>query len=333
MLLDIRMPVLDGLAALPRILEVSPNTKVAVFSGLDPGAARPMALAEGAAIFIEKGDPLSVVIEALRGLCAPEAQPARELHSVHQRTQELERKTSELEARTEELQASMGELDAFAYTVSHDLRAPLRAMDGFSRILLEDHSDQLRPEATRYLQFIRRSAQDMQSLVDGLLAFSRLGHRALALVTLSPAVLIRQALSDLGDAAQRPDLHIEVDPGLPECQADPVLLKQVFVNLLSNSIKFTKGCNPARINVGFTSVNNRTVYFVRDNGVGFDSEYADKAFGVFQRLHRAEDFEGTGIGLAHVRRIVEKHDGRIWAEGHPGRGATFSFTIGTEGRS
>lgn len=173
----------------------------------------------------------------------------------------------------------------------------------------------------------------MQSLVDGLLAFSRLGRRALAPVPISPAVLVRQAVSDLGDAAQRPDLHIEVDPLLPECEADPVLLKQVFVNLLSNAIKFTRGSDPARIDVGHSTVDERTVYFVRDNGVGFDSEYADEAFGVFQRLHRAEDFEGTGIGLAHVRRIIEKHNGRIWAEGHPGRGATFSFTIGTEGRS
>lgn len=237
-------------------------------------------------------------------------------------------RTEQLQARTEELQESMRELDAFAYTVSHDLRAPLRAMDGFSRILLDDYIDRLDADGARYLGFIRSNAQGMQELVDGLLAFSRLGRRALERVHLSPAVLARQALSDLGAASEHKGLEVQIDDDLPECLADPTLLKQVFVNLIGNSIKFSKGEPSARVDVGFTLENGETVYFVADNGVGFQPEYSDKIFGVFQRLHRAEDFEGTGIGLANVLRIITKHDGRIWCESKPGSGATFFFTIG-----
>lgn len=240
----------------------------------------------------------------------------------------VRQRTQQLQARTEELQESMRELDAFAYTVSHDLRAPLRAMDGFSRILLDDYMGRLDADGARYLGFIRSNAQGMQELVDGLLAFSRLGRRALKRVSLTPAVLARQALSDLGSASERDDLTVEIDDNLPECSADPTLLKQVFVNLIGNSIKFSKGEPAARVRVGFKREGDETVYFVTDNGVGFEPEYSDKIFGVFQRLHRAEDFEGTGIGLANVLRIVTKHDGRIWCESEPGRGATFFFTIG-----
>lgn len=250
---------------------------------------------------------------------------------VEQRTEELTEKTKQLEDKTEELQESMRELDAFAYTVSHDLRAPLRAMDGFSRILLDDYVHAVGPDAARYLGFIRSNAQGMQELVDGLLAFSRLGRRSLERVRLSPAVLARQALSDLGTAGEGDDLEIVIDEGLPECSADPTLLKQVFVNLIGNAIKFSRSTPNARVYVGFRSEADTTVYFVSDNGVGFEPEYAEKVFGVFQRLHRAEEFEGTGIGLANVLRIVTKHDGRVWCEAKPGEGATFFFTIGTEG--
>lgn len=253
----------------------------------------------------------------------------REAESLRTELEERVReRTEELQAKTEELQESMRELDAFAYTVSHDLRAPLRAMDGFSRILLDEYLDRLDEDSTRYLRFIRSNAQGMQELVDGLLAFSRLGRRALKRVRLSPAVLARQALSDLGTAGDRPDLEISIDENLPECWADPILLKQVFVNLIGNSIKFSKKESSARVDVGSIQRGDETVYFVADNGVGFEAEYADKVFGVFQRLHRAEDFEGTGIGLANVLRIITKHDGRIWCQGQPGEGATFFFTIG-----
>jgi light-regulated signal transduction histidine kinase (bacteriophytochrome) len=251
---------------------------------------------------------------------------------VQARTQALELEAAELRARADQLQASVAELDAFADTVSHDLRAPLRAMDGFSHILLERHASEVGAEAARYLDYIRSNAQRMQKLVDGLLAFSRLGSKALDRVRLSPGVLVHQALSDLGAESRSADLYIEVEEDLPECTADPALLKLVFANLIANAIKFSRNSEPARIQVGAGELHGQTAYFVRDNGIGFEQSQAEKIFGVFQRLNRAEDFEGTGVGLALVQRIVQKHGGRIWAHAEPGRGATFSFTLATTGR-
>ncbi|MDQ4124043.1 MAG: PAS domain S-box protein [Actinomycetota bacterium] len=237
-------------------------------------------------------------------------------------------RTQELEAKTRELEESMAELDSFAYTVSHDLRAPLRALDGFSRILSEDLGGSLSHESAEHLSFIRANAQGMQKLVDGLLAFSRLGRRGLELVPVSPEMLARQALVDLG-VAVRPGVTITVGD-LPGCLADATLLKQVFANLVDNALKFTRGAEDPAIQVSSFRDGDEVVYFVRDNGVGFDPRYADKIFGVFQRLHRPEDYEGTGIGLANVQRIVEKHGGRIWCDGAPGSGAVFYFTIGAD---
>ncbi len=348
MVLDLAMPLLDGFEALPRILAVAPHTKVVAFSGLDRKKAEPLAIAQGATAFIEKGDALHLIVDkirevrgALRGAHGDvvgssgittdisDRLPAerevdrsrRELEDrVRERTEELEDRTRQLEAKTKQLEESMRELDAFAYTVSHDLRAPLRAMDGFSRILLDDYVGDMDPAAARYLGFIRSNAQGMQDLVDGLLAFSRLGRRALKRVALSPTVLARQALSDLGPLTERDGLEIQIDPDLPECSADPTLLKQVYVNLIGNAIKFSRHTAEGRIRVGGMQDGEQTVYSVSDNGVGFEPEYAEKIFGLFERLHRAEEFEGTGIGLANVLRIVDKHDGRIWCESEPDAG-------------
>lgn len=237
------------------------------------------------------------------------------------------KRTADLERRTVELQASMAELDAFAYSVSHDLRAPLRALDGFSRILIEDLGDSLDGEHAEHLTFIRNNAQGMQRLVDGLLSFSRLGRRGLEPVEVAPAVLVRQALSDLGPVAEASCASVSVGD-LPPCVADPTLLKQVFVNLLDNALKFTREVSDPTVEVGACKIDDETAYFVKDNGVGFDPLYAEKVFGVFQRLHVAERFEGTGIGLANAERIVEKHGGRIWCEAGIEAGAAFYFTLG-----
>ncbi|HYO60526.1 MAG TPA: response regulator [Actinomycetota bacterium] len=244
----------------------------------------------------------------------------------HELEERVARRTAELERRTKELQESMAELDAFAYSVSHDLRAPLRALDGFSRILLDDLAETLDEEHVRHLEFIRSNAQSMQGLVDGLLAFSRLGRRGLEVAEVAPEVLVRQALSDLGPVAERSTASVTVGE-LPPCIADPTLLKQVFVNLLDNALKFTREVPEPRIEVGSCEVGGETAYFVKDDGVGFDQLYADEVFGVFQRLHVAERFEGTGIGLANVQRIVEKHGGRVWCEASVDAGASFFFTI------
>lgn len=228
------------------------------------------------------------------------------------------------------LEEAVQELEAFSYSVSHDLRAPLRAMDGFSRILAEEHGANLSSEAQRYLRLVRDNAQQMGHLVDDLLAFSRLSRQPLTREWVDPARVARQALAERRDELEGRRLKISIGE-LPACWADPALLKQVVANLLGNALKFTRGREAAEIQVGCSQDGDGSVYFVRDNGAGFDMRYADKLFGVFQRLHRAEEYEGTGVGLAIVQRIVHRHGGRVWAEGEVGRGATFSFTIGGDG--
>ncbi len=242
---------------------------------------------------------------------------------------EHKRAEEEIRTRTEQLASANKELEAFSYSVSHDLRAPLRAIVGFSQILLEDHGPALPPDAQRCLQIVQANTQQMGHLVDDLLAFSRLSRQPLKTQRVAPEDLVRHVLEDLRD--QRDGRPVEMTIGeLPPCQADPALLKQVFVNLLGNALKYTRGRDPARIEIGARSNGPQpggAVYFVKDNGAGFDMQYADKLFGVFQRLHHAEDYEGTGVGLAIVQRIVHRHGGRIWAEAQVDRGAAFYFTL------
>lgn len=241
----------------------------------------------------------------------------------------IRRMNSELEQRVKDRTAALEEanrqLESFSYSVSHDLRAPLRAMDGFSRIALTQSND-LSPESREALQIVRDSAQQMGRLIDDLLTFSRMSRQPVHKQAVSPVALVRECLETL-----RPEIagrHVEIATGeLPVCEADPALLKLVWMNLLSNALKFTRPRDPARIEIGARTEAGETVYFVRDNGVGFKMAYADKLFGVFQRLHRAEDFEGTGVGLATSQRIVQRHGGRIWAVAELNRGATFSFTL------
>ena len=233
--------------------------------------------------------------------------------------------------RTAELEASNRELEAFSYSVSHDLRSPLRTIDGFSRLVLEENHQGLSSEGTRRLGLIRAGAQQMGNLIDDLLGFSRLGRVELAKRTVRAADVVNEVVGELKQ--ENPNRQIEfVTKDLADCYADPILVKQVFRNLLANAVKFTGGRSPARIEVGSSAGTGTTkgrpvTYFVKDNGVGFDVRYSDKLFGVFQRLHRAEDFPGTGVGLALVRRIVERHGGKVWADGAIDVGATFYFTL------
>jgi signal transduction histidine kinase len=228
---------------------------------------------------------------------------------------------------TAELQAANAELEAFSYSVSHDLRAPLRAINGFSRILLEEHADQLAPEAHKYLGLVRHNARQMGRLIDDLLSFSRLSRQGLCEDRVLPGELVRAVLDDL--APEREGRRVEVVVGeLLPCRADVALLRQVFVNLIGNALKFTRQRAVGHIEIGCAQVDGEVVYFVTDDGAGFDMKYAHKLFGVFQRLHRAEDYDGTGVGLAIVQRIVHRHGGRVWADGALDHGATFSFTLG-----
>ncbi len=233
----------------------------------------------------------------------------------------------QLSSHARQLEAANQELESFSYSVSHDLRAPLRAVDGFSRILLEEYAGQLPAEAVRYLQLVRNNAQQMGELIEGLLAFSRAGRQPLNKEPIVVAGLVKQVLAELRD--EQKDRSVEVTIGdLPPCEADRMLLRQVLVNLLANALKFTRQCEVARIQVGFQVIEGEGVYFVKDNGAGFDMRYANKMFGVFQRLHRSDDYEGNGVGLAIVHNILQRHGGRIWVEAEVGKGATFFFTLG-----
>jgi len=243
---------------------------------------------------------------------------------------EIELMKNELEIRvaerTRQLEVSNKELEAFSYSVSHDLRAPLRAVDGFSQAVLEDFGPLIPLEGHRQLSVIRAATQKMGDLIDDLLAFSRLSRQPLSLRPVQTEAIVQSVLSDLKSQMVGRDVRVTVAP-LPECDSDQTLLKQVWVNLLSNALKYTSKREHATVEVGCMDQKGEQVFFVRDNGTGFDMKYSDKLFGVFQRLHREDEYEGTGVGLAIVQRIVHRHGGRIWADAAVGVGATFYFTL------
>jgi len=238
----------------------------------------------------------------------------------------LEQRVAE---RTAQLEASNKELEAFSYSVSHDLRAPLRHIAGFVELLRQREAERLDATSLRYVHNIVESADRMSGLIDDLLAFSRTGRAEMQLRTVELNELVQEVQQELVPDIKDRHMTWKIGP-LPPVQADPALLRQVWVNLLSNAVKFTAPCPQAHIEIGMVqeeSSETEVTLFVRDNGVGFDPQYIHKLFGVFQRLHQKEEFEGTGIGLATVRRIVERHGGRVWAEGDLGHGATFYLTL------
>jgi PAS domain S-box-containing protein len=238
--------------------------------------------------------------------------------------EKIRRLNAELEERVVERTA---ELEAFSYSVSHDLRAPVRAIGSFARMMQEDFGAQLPPGAQQQLDRISANAVKMGQLIDGLLTLSRLGRQALNKRKILPGPIVSRVLEELRSEQSTRHMKISV-ADLPECEADPILLQQVYVNLLSNAFKYTRQRDPAIIEIGARPEKGGCVYFVKDNGAGFEMQYAHQLFGVFQRLHREDQFEGTGAGLAIVQRIVHRHGGRVWAEGEPEKGATFYFTLG-----
>jgi light-regulated signal transduction histidine kinase (bacteriophytochrome) len=256
--------------------------------------------------------------------------------TIARRTAEdkLRRLNAELEQRvalrTDQLQAANKELEAFSYSVSHDLRTPLRAVSGFSQAVIEDFGPLLPDEGRRQLQRISAAAERMGALIDALLAFSRLGRDELTLRPVDTARLVRDALEELDLAGSSARLEIRIGE-LPSCMGDEALLKQVWLNLLDNARKYSHKRDRALIEIGSERRDASLVYHVRDNGTGFDMLYAGKLFGVFQRLHRPEDYAGTGVGLATVQRIVQRHGGRVWAEAEPDRGASFYFSVSERG--
>lgn len=238
----------------------------------------------------------------------------------------LQRTNSELLQRTAELEAANKDLEAFSYSVSHDLRGPLRAINGFSAILLEDHAAELSPDARQLLTTVIDTAKQMNALIEDLLRFSRLGTQSLSKKPVNIANLVHEVLDELG--RDREGRQIEIQLGdLPDCVGDHALIKQLFVNLLSNAFKFTGHREKAVIEIGCAEDHGSNVYFVRDNGAGFDVSKARQLFGVFQRFHSQHEFEGTGVGLSIVQRIVVRHGGRIWAEAEVEKGAVFHFIL------
>ncbi len=255
---------------------------------------------------------------------------ARDVSQVKHMEAQLRTLNAELEARvkqrTEDLTEVNHELEAFAYSVSHDLRAPLRAVDGFSNKLLKLYSDQLDSEGRRLLQVVRDNAQRMGQLIDDLLRFSRLGRRELQVEAVAMEALARGVASDLLASESERRIEFSCEP-LPTAGGDAAMLREVWANLIGNAIKFSRNCPVAHISVGGAVEGNQASYWVKDDGAGFDMAYADKLFGVFQRLHRQDEFEGTGVGLALSQRILHRHQGQIWGEGQPDGGATFHFTL------
>jgi signal transduction histidine kinase/ligand-binding sensor domain-containing protein len=249
---------------------------------------------------------------------------------VQERTAELKQARDHLEKRVQErtadLEATNKELEAFSYSVSHDLRSPLRHIIGFSQILQEQMDSSADERERKYVRLICQSAQRMAQLVDDLLAFSRYGRAEMRQVTIDLNAVVRNTLQTLDQDIQGRALVWTIE-SLPQIKGDPTMVQQVFENLISNALKYTRPCKPARIEIRCQTTEDEWILSIRDNGVGFDMEYSDKLFGVFQRLHPPEEFEGTGIGLANVRRIVQRHGGRTWAQGKVGEGAIFYFTF------
>jgi len=235
-----------------------------------------------------------------------------------------------VEQRTLELKALNRELEAFSYSVSHDLKTPLRAIDGFSNVMLEEYSGKLDDEGRRILGIIRNSARQMSQLIHDLLAFSRISRQQITSTYIDMNALLRNVLEELGPFLSGRSVELRVQP-LPPARGDRTMVRQVLSNLLSNAAKFTLSREEAFIEVGSMVKDNETVYYVKDNGVGFDMRYADKLFGVFQRLHSSGEFEGTGVGLAIVRRVIHRHGGEVWAEGRINEGAAFYFSLPAAG--
>lgn len=243
--------------------------------------------------------------------------------TIRENNAQLEQRVKD---RTAQLEDTNKELESFSYFVSHDLHVPLRAINGFAGILLEDYKDKLDDEGRRLLGSICDNTARMGLLIDDLLAFSRTGHKEIVKSELQMEELAKSSFDELVAQAGERIIHFSIGK-LPSAFGDLSLIRQVLTNLIANAIKFTRTKNPAVIEIGCIAKDGENVYYVKDNGVGFDMQYAHKLFGVFQRLHSPKEFEGTGIGLALVQRIIHKHHGRVWAASELNKGTTFYFTL------
>lgn len=322
LLTDLMMPEMDGISLLRAVHQVDPDLVGIVMTGHGTIDTAVEAMKAGALDYILKPFKLSAVLPVLsRALTVRRLRV--ENAALEKRVRE---RTAELEVANRDLEAANKELEAFSHSVSHDLRAPLRHIDGFSQMLMEDHAEHLPPQAVHLLNRVCQGAKRMGLLIDDLLSFSRLSRQPLKKARVRVASLVDEVLREL--ETERTGRQVEIRRGdLPDCLGDYALLKQVWVNLLSNAHKFTRKREQAILEIGSEERDGERVYYVRDNGAGFDMQYAGRLFGVFQRLHTLEQFEGTGVGLSIVQRILHRHGGRIWAESEDDKGARFYFTI------
>jgi signal transduction histidine kinase len=315
LLSDLMMPEMDGIALLQAAQKKDPHLVAIIMTGEGTISTAVEAMKSGALDYILKPFRLAAVMPILDRALA-----VRRLREENARLQRG------LRERTAELEATNKELEAFSYSVSHDLRAPLRHICGFAELMGQVSGSPLCDEDSRFLKHITGSAKKMGHLIDDLLNFSRAGRTELHRMKVELDDVLNQTLQDA-----QPDIagrNIIFQKGsLPGVQADPALLRQVFSNLILNAIKYTRPRDPAKIEIGGKIEGNEAIIYVKDNGVGFDPEYAGKLFGVFQRLHGEDEFEGTGVGLANVRRIITRHGGRTWAEAQVDAGATFYFSL------
>ncbi len=315
LLTDLMMPEMDGFGLIEAASRVDAMLGVIVMTGHGTIDTAVQAMQSGALDYILKPFRLNVILPVI----------SRALH-----VQKLRRENAELQQRerqrSEELAAAYQDLESFSYSISHDLRAPLRSIDNFAQVLVEDFSDRLDEEGRRVIGIIRAAGRKMDQLIVGLLEFSRAGRRMLDQDLIDMTALADVAAAEVRAAYVGPEPVIEIAE-LPDIRGDATVMRQVWCNLLDNALKYSsKRANP-RVIVSGRIEGVDAIYQVEDNGAGFDMRFADKLFGVFHRLHRADEFAGTGVGLAIVHRIVARHGGRIWAHGTPDVGACFQFAI------
>jgi len=321
-LTDLTMPGMDGIAFLNAAREIDPALVGIVMTGHGTITTAVDAMKAGALDYILKPFDLRVILRVLARTQAM-LRLRRENAALLER---LSLRTVELEAANRELHVANRELEAFSSSVSHDLRAPLRTIDGLLRVVQEDFGAGLAPEAHRHIDAITAQASRMSELIEDLLRLSRLGREPLQKRSVDMRALVQEVVGELQAAEGTRRLDIRIGE-LPAVEADPSLLRQVWVNLVANALKFTRRRESALIEIVGAAREDDKLYSVRDNGAGFDPRRAERLFGIFQRLHAAKDFEGTGVGLSITRRIIERHGGSIWAESEPDKGAAFHFTL------
>lgn len=314
LLSDLMMPGMDGIALLEAALRVDPDIVGVIMTGEGTISSAVEAMKVGALDYILKPFKLSVILPVLSR--------ALTVRKLRLKNAELEKCLRE---RAAELEAANTDLEAFTFSVSHDLKSPLRAIGGCSDVLMKQHGAGMSDEAKRLFSYISQGAQRMDLIIDALLKLARLGRRPLHKINVDIRLLVNEVVEELStQGTRRIDVHVGE---LPPSVGDFALLKQVFSNLLANAFKFSRDTEHPVVEVGFREQDGDRVYFVRDNGAGFDMRHAGKLFTAFQRMHGESEFEGTGVGLSIVARIVHRHGGRIWAEAEVNKGACFFFTL------